>query len=175
MIKIWDSSSQGARFNPVAVSVTLSQLGPSTPVLMGPVPEHPQGTEVIQQTKGASPASQVAPLGVRMPRKGLDCCWLNNWDDGQRAPARSPRMRSLTSGDFVDVDVKTQHGRAQHEGHPRPDDCHRVQDACRGERAEAGSAPCGGTTGDRRCLEEGPGWTRAHRICLQCSSLFSHR
>lgn len=81
--------------------------------------------------------------------------------------AKGAGQLSLTSGDFVNVDVKTQHGRAQHEGHPWPDDGHREQDACRGARAETGSALCKGTTGDRRCLEAGPAQIRAHSICLQ--------
>ena len=74
----------------------------------------------------------------------------------------APRARALTSGDFVNVDVKTQHGRAQHEGHPWPDDGHGEQDACRGARAERGSALCEGTTGTGAALRQdqaGPGST----------------
>jgi len=61
---------------------------------------------------------------------------------------------SLTSGDFVNVDVKTQHGRAQHEGHPRPDDGDGEQDPCRGARAERGSALREGTVGTGGALRQ---------------------
>lgn len=61
----------------------------------------------------------------------------------------SHRTRSLTCADFVDVHVEPQHGRAQHEGHPRPDDRHGEQDSCGGTRAGKGSAWGKGSRGKR--------------------------
>lgn len=68
----------------------------------------------------------------------------------------SHRTHSLTCADFVDVHVEPQHGRAQHEGHPRPDDRHGEQDSCAGTRAGKGSAWGKGPRGQRG-LRVGPG------------------
>lgn len=115
-----------------------------------------------------------------MPREGLDHCWLSKRDAVRRVMGGSARARSLTSGDFVNVDVKTQHGRAQHEGHPRPDDGDGEQDACRGARAERGSALREGITGgtggaSRQDLDE-PGSTMSTSSagCFPGSFLVSH-
>lgn len=131
------------------------------------------GSDITGETvagKGSQPLPcrlHPHPLGVGMPREGMNHCWLSKWDAARRVPPGSPRARSLTSGDFVNVDIKTQHGRAQHEGHSWPDGGHGEQDPCGGARAERVSALREGTRGDRRCLEAGPRWTRIHPICLQ--------
>lgn len=115
-----------------------------------------------------------------MPREGLDHRWLSKRDATRRVMGGSARSRSLTSGDFVNVDVKPQHGRAQHEGHPRPDDGDGEQDACRGARAERGSALHEGTMAgqevpQRQDLDE-PGSTMSTSSagCFPGSFLVSH-
>lgn len=103
-------------------------------------------------------------LRVGMPSEGLDCCWFSDWDAAGRAMGGFPGVPSLTFSDFVDVDVKTQHGRAQHEGHPRPDDGHGEQDACGDESREGLSHTRRDHWGHKVAQDR----TMVHNTFLQC-------
>lgn len=78
-----------------------------------------------------------------METAGAGMSWLPTLPHGHRAHSRAQKPwqdTSLTCAGFVDVHVKPQHGRAQHEGHPRANDRQGEQDSCRGTTAGKGSA-----------------------------------